>query len=137
MKTMYSFSIAAITINDKQTTHIKITHIYDLPVLEVRSPLWVSRSHNPGVNWLNPILVALGKNCSLACSGVGITHFLEVVERKSCFLTSCQQGGHPYLLEASLRSLHTVHTSGPFSSSHLSDSHPSCPLLLSGTQVIR
>ena len=65
MKTMYSFSIAAITVNDKQKP-------------EVRSPMWVSRGHNPSVSWLSPILEALGKNRSLARSGVGITHFLEV-----------------------------------------------------------
>lgn len=98
--------------------------------------MWVSRGHSPGVNWLSPTLEALGKNRSLARSGVGMTHFLEVVERKSRFLTAVG-GGHPYVLEASLRSLHTARTSGSFSSSHLSDSHPSCPLLLSGTQVIR
>lgn len=72
--------------------HIKITHIYDLPVLEVRSPMWVSQDYNPSVSQLSSILEALGKSRSLAHSGGGITQFLEVVGRRSRFLTGCQRG---------------------------------------------
>lgn len=54
--------------------------------------MWVSRGHSPGVNWLSPTLEALGKNRSLARSGVGMPHFLEVVGRKSHFLPGCQRG---------------------------------------------
>ena len=79
MKTMYSFSIAAITINDKQKQHILKLHtsmFFQFQRSEVQCGSL--RGHNPSVSWLSPILEALGKNRSLARSGVGITHFLEV-----------------------------------------------------------
>ena len=51
-------------------TWIKATLIYYLPILGVRSPVWVSLGYDPDVSKLSSFLEALGKNsfpCAFRC----------------------------------------------------------------------